>query len=233
MVSVDEAIIARLKTHNQNFEILVDCNMAIAVKEGKNINMKDVLAAIKIFSDAKKGLEASENTMKQIFQTADPEEVAKIIIQKGEIQLTSDYRSSLKEQKRKQIINMLHVNGVDPKTHLPHPPQRIENALEEAKFHFDEFKSVQEQVQEALKKLRPILPIKFETKEIAIKIPGEFAAKSYQILKSFGTKLKEEWLSDGSLTTVLEIPGGLENDFYDKINSLTHGNVETKVLKIK
>lgn len=233
MVSVDEAIIARLKTNNQNFEILVDCNMAIAVKEGKSVNMKDVLAAIKIFSDAKKGLEASENTMKQIFQTADPEEVAKIIIQKGEIQLTAEYRTSLKEQKRKQIINMLHANGVDPKTHLPHPPQRIENALEEAKFHFDEFKSVQEQVQEALKKLRPILPIKFETKEIAIKIPSEFAAKSYQILKSFGTKLKEEWLSDGSLATVLEIPGGLENDFYDKLNSLTHGNVETKVLKIK
>ena len=233
MVSVDEAIIARLKTHNQNFEILVDCNMAIAVKEGKSVNMKDVLAAIKIFSDAKKGLEASENSMKQIFQTADPEEVAKIIIQKGEIQLTSEYRTNLKEQKRKQVINMLHVNGVDPKTHLPHPPQRIENALEEAKFHFDEFKAVQEQVQEALKKLRPILPIKFEVKEIAIKIPGEFAAKSYQILNSFGTKLKEEWLSDGSLATVLEIPGGLENDFYDKINSLTHGNVETKVLKIK
>jgi len=233
MVSVDEAIIARLKTHNQNFEILVDCNMAIAVKEGKSVNMKDVLAALKIFSDAKKGLEASENSMKQIFQTSDAEEVAKIIIQKGEIQLTSEYRTNLREQKRKRIISMLHANGVDPKTHLPHPPQRIENALEEAKFHFDEFKPLQEQIQDAIKKLRPILPIKFEIKRIAIKIPGEFAAKSYQVLNSFGTKLKEEWLSDGSLATVLEIPGGLENDFYDKINSLTHGNVETKVLKIK
>ena len=233
MVSVDKAVIAKLKTHNQNFEILVDCNLAIGVKEGKSANMKEVLAAIKIFSDAKKGLEASESAMKQIFETADPEEVGKIIIQRGEIQLTSEYRTNLREQKRKQIINMLHVNGVDPKTHLPHPPQRIQNALEEAKFHVDEFKSVQEQIQEALKKLRPILPIKFEIKEIAVKIPAEFAAKSYQILSAFGTKLREEWQNDGSLSVVLEMPGGLESDFYDKINSLTHGNVEAKVLKTK
>lgn len=233
MVNVDEAIIARLKSNNQLFEILVDCDMALALKEGKNISLKDVLAADKIFSDAKKGLEASENAMKQIFGTSEPEEVAKIIIKKGEIQLTQEHRANLRERKRKQIINMLHVNGVDPRTHLPHPPQRIENALEEAKFHVEEFGQVHEQVQEALKKLRPILPIKFEVKEISVKIPAQFAAKSYQVLSMFGTKLREEWQNDGSLLTVLEMPGGLESDFYDKINSLTHGNVETKVLKIK
>ena len=60
MVNVDEAVIARLKTHGQNFEILVDCNNAIAIKENKDMDMKDVLAAIKIFTDAKKGLEAAE-----------------------------------------------------------------------------------------------------------------------------------------------------------------------------
>ena len=233
MVTVDKAIIARLKTHDQIFEVLVDCSLAVAVKGGKDRDMKQVLAASKIFSDSKKGLEAYETAMKQIFETANVEEVAKTIIKKGEIQLTSEYRTNLREQKRKQIVNMLQVNGVDPKTHLPHPPQRLENALAEAKFHVDEFKSVEEQVQEALKKLRPILPIKFETKEIEIRIPADYAAKSYSIINNFGTKLKEGWQSDGSLVAVLEIPGGLESQLYDKINSLTHGNVETKVLKIK
>ncbi len=104
MVNVDEAIIARLKSNNQLFEILVDCDMALALKEGKNISLKDVLAADKIFSDAKKGLEASENAMKQIFGTSEPEEVAKIIIKKGEIQLTREHRANLRERKRKQII---------------------------------------------------------------------------------------------------------------------------------
>ena len=233
MITVDQAIIARLKTHGQAFEILVDCSNALALREGKNVDMHDILAAMKIFSDAKKGLEASETAMKQIFGTSDVDEVAKQVIQKGEIQLTQEYRENLREAKRKQIISTIHMNGVDPKTHLPHPPQRIENAFIEAKFHVDEFKPVQEQVQEALKKLRPILPIKFEVKELAIKIPPEYAPKCYAIVKSFGTILREEWQSNGNWIAVVEMPGGMESDFYDRLNTICHGSLESKVLKTR
>jgi len=233
MVTVEEAVIARLKTHGQNFEILVDCNNAIAIRENKNVDMKDVLAAMKIFTDAKKGLEASEGAMKQIFKTNDPEEVAKQIIKKGDMQLTSEYRSNLRENKRKQVINIIHRNGVDPRTHAPHPVNRIENALEEAKFHFDEFASVQKQLQEALKKLKPIIPIKFEVKEIAVKISPEYAGKAYSIVKNYGTILREEWQNNGYWVGVVEMPGGMESEFYEKINEICHGEVEAKVLKTK
>ena len=233
MVNVDQAIIARLKTQGHTFEILVDCNNALALRGGKEVDMHDILAAVQIFSDAKKGLAASENAMKQIFSTSDAAEVAKIIIQKGEIQLTQEYRENLREEKRKQIISIIHRNGVDPRTHLPHPPQRIENAFAEAKFHIDEFKPVQEQVQEALKQLRPILPIKFEIKELAIKISPDYAPKCYSTVKSFGTILREEWQNNGYWVCVVEIPGGMESDLYDKLNKICHGNVESKVLRIK
>jgi len=233
MVSVDNAIIARLKSHGQDFEILVDCTNALALKEGKEIEMGDVLAAMKIFSDSKKGLEASESAMNQVFQTTEVEEVAKQIIKKGEIQLTAEYRDKLRDNKKKQIINIIHRNGVDPTTHAPHPPQRIENALAEAKFHVDEFTSVQKQVQEALKRLKPIIPIRFEVKEIAVKFPSEFGGKAYPIVSQFGKIIKDDWLNDGSWAVVVEMPGGLEEDFYDKINKLTSGNVESKVLKTK
>ena len=233
MVTVDQAIITRLNTQGHNFEILVDCANALALRSGKELNMHDVLAAMRVFSDAKKGMEASETAMKQIFGTNDVNEVAKAIIRKGEIQLTQEYRESLREEKRKQIIAIIHRNGVDPGTHLPHPPQRIENAFAEEKFHVDEFKPVQEQVQEALKKLRPILPIKFEIKELAIKISPEYAPKCYSTIKSFGTILREEWQTNGFWVAVVELPGGMENDLYDKLNKICHGNVESKVLKIK
>ena len=233
MVTVDEAVIARLKTNGQNFEVLVDCNNAIALREHKPVNMKDVLAASKVFTDAKKGLVASENAMKQIFQTADAEEVAKQIILKGEIQLTSEYRNSLRENKKKQIINLIHRNGVDPTTHSPHPVIRIENALEEIKFHVDEFASVEEQLQEALKKLKPIIPIRFEVKEIAVKIGPEYAAKAYATVKKYSTILREDWQNNGYWVAIVEIPGGMETEFYEKVNNICHGEVEAKVLKTK
>ena len=233
MVNVDDAVIARLKTQGHTFEILVDCANALAIKEGKSVDMRDVMAAMQIFSDAHKGLVASEHAIKQIFNTIDVNEVANQIIHKGEIQLTQEYRENLREEKRKQIIAIIHRNGVDPKTHLPHPPQRIQNAFVEAKFHVDEFKPVQSQVQDALKVLRPILPIKFEVKEIAIKIPPEYAPKCYSTVKMFSTILREEWQTNGNWVAVVEIPGGMESDFYDKLNKICHGNVESKVLKTK
>jgi len=233
MVNVDKAIIARLKAQGSTFEILVDCQNALALKEGKELDMHDVLAAMQIYSDAHKGLVASEHAMKQIFGTSDVNEVAKNIIKKGEIQLTQEYREGLRTEKKKQIISIIHRNGVDPKTHMPHPPQRIENAFAEAKFHVDEFRPVQEQVQDALKTLRTILPIKFEVKEIALKITPEFAPKCYSTIKSFGTLLREEWQANGMWVGVIEIPGGIENDLYDKLNKICHGNVESKVLKTK
>jgi len=233
MAAVDEAKILKLKTHGQNFEILVDTGKALAIKNGMPVDMRDALAMPRIYSDAKKNMEASPNALKTVFNTDDVFEVAKQIIQKAEIPLPTEYREQMRENKKKQIIYFIHTNAVDPQTHVPHPPQRIENALEQVKFHVDEFKDVQKQVEDALKAIRPILPIKFEVKEIEIKIPAQFAAKSHPVLNSFGKKLREDWQNDGSLAVVMEIPGGLEVEFYEKLNALTHGNVESKLLRTR
>lgn len=233
MTTIDEANVIKLKTHGQNFEILADSTMALSLKSGSKVDIRDVLAVQKIFTDAKKGMEASPNALRSIFKTEDPLEVAKLIIKKGEVPLTAEYKQGLREQKKKQIINIICRNAVDPKTHAPHPPQRIEAALEGAKFHVDEVKDVNKQVEGAIKVLRPILPIKFEIKEIAAKIPPDYAAKSYSVLNSFGKKIREDWQTDGSLVVVLEMPGGLEEDFHNKLNALCHGDVETKVLNVK
>lgn len=224
--------IASIKKGGQNFEIDVDFDAAIKFKEGK-ADVKDALKAEKIFSDARKGMLASETQMKQLFGTSEPLEVAEIILKKGELPLTAEYKNKLKEEKRKQIIEFIRKNAVDPRTNIPHPANRIENAIEEAKVKIDEFKSVQQQVDDILKKLRPIIPISFMKKEIAVKIPADYAAKSYSTVNSFGKMLKEEWQTDGSWVVVVEMPGGLETDFYDALNKICHGNIESKVLKVK
>jgi ribosome maturation protein SDO1 len=231
MVSVENAVIARYKHAGSTFEVLVDCNLAIALKNSQEVDMKDVLADEKVFTDSKKGDIASPTALKQVFGIDNPVEVAKEIIKKGEIQLTAEYRNRLKEEKRKQIIATIHRNGVDPRTHAPHPITRIEAAFDEAKVHIDEYKQAEQQVSDIIKKLKVILPIRFETKQIEIVIPGKYTGPSYGILKSFGKMIKEEWQPDGNFVAVIEIPGGLEQEFYDKLNSITHGDNETKVIK--
>lgn len=233
MVDVDKAVIARLKIGNENFEILVDCEKAIEFKQGKSIGLDSILASTEIFRDVKKGEHAPENTMARLFGTNDKLKIAADIIKKGDVQLTVQYRNKLREEKRKAIINIIHRNAIDPRTGLPHPAARIERAMEEAKVRIDEMKHAEEQVQGIVKDLRETLPIKFETRELAIKIPAEYTANSYRMLKSYGKLLKDEWQNDGSLIAIIELPAGLQEEFFEKLNGLTHGNAETKIIAKK
>ena len=114
---------------------------------------------------------------------------------------------------------------------MPHPPQRIENALNEAKVNINEFKSADEQIQDIIKKLTEILPIKYEIKVLNIKIPAEFSGQSYSILKRFSNILKENWLNDGSLLVTVEVPAGLQNELFDNLNNLAHGKIEVTETK--
>jgi ribosome maturation protein SDO1 len=224
--------LARLKKGSEVFEIVVDPDKAMLARHGK-LPAGEALLYPKVYSDAKKGMLASEQRMKAVFGTDDPNQVAEHIIRHGEVQVTAEYRKRLLEQKRRQVIEIIHRNGVDPKTHYPHPLTRIEAALEQAKVRIDEHKPAEQQVQDVLAQLRPILPIKFETKEIELSIPAQYAGKCYGILKGFGRILKEQWQGDGSWRGVLELPGGMEQDLYDKLNAITHGELVAKVITVK
>ncbi len=225
--------LARLKKGSDVFEIVVNPDQAMHCRKHPEANIRDALVYPKVYSDAKKGLLASEQKMEQIFGTSDELEVAKQIIAKGDIQVSAEYRQKLQEQKKARIMDIIRRQGVDPRTNAPHPIQRIENAMVEAKVKIDEYKAPELQVPEILKALRPIIPIKLVTKEVDVKIPAQYASKAFPIIKSFGKVLKDSWESDGSWKGRVEIPGGLETEFYDKLNSLTHGNAQATLVTTK
>ena len=233
MVPLDKAVTARLNSHGLNFEILVDCEKAVELKQGKQIPLDEVVVTFDVFKDIKKGLHASENDLQKVFLTQEKNAIVKKIIKEGEVQLTQEYRNKLREEKKRMIINLIHRYSINPTNNLPHPLTRIEAALEEAKVKIDEFKSADEQVKDIISKIKVVLPIRYEIREIQIRIPAKFAGKSYPTLKQYGTILKDEWQNDGSLLAILEIPAGLQTELFDKLNSLTHGDVQSKIVKVK
>jgi ribosome maturation protein SDO1 len=231
MVTLEDAVIARLEYYGEHFEILVDPDMAADFKRGEAIEVEDILAVEEVFKDAKKGDKASEEAMMKAFNTTDTIEAAASIIKKGNVQLTAQQRKEMTEEKRKKVIATITREAINPQTKLPHPARRIEIAMEEAKIHIDPFKSVDEQVNTVLKAIRIKIPIRFERVQVAIKIPGDFSGKVYNVIPEFGKTRKEEWQQDGSWVAIVEIPGGMQDNFYRKLNELTHGQVETKLLK--
>ncbi|MFH1126242.1 MAG: ribosome assembly factor SBDS [Candidatus Altiarchaeota archaeon] len=230
MVSLDDAVIARLKTHGQNFEIYVDPDLALRYKEGEQIDLKDVLAAEEVFKDAGAADRAAEESMQKIFNTTDAKEVADAILKKGELHLTTEQKKKMLENRRKQIISIIARNAINPQTKTPHPAVRIESAMEEAKVHVTLDRSANEQVEKILKALQPLIPIRFEKVQVALKIPAEHATKIYNLLREYGEVKKEEWVANEQYC-LIEIPGGVQDELYTKLNAITHGEVKTKLVK--
>ena len=230
MISLDHAVVARLESHGERFEILVDPKQAALVRQGQPVNIEDVVAALNIFGNASKATRASDEALMKVFHTTDFATVAKKIIEKGEIHLTAEQRKEMIEEKRRQVVTFIARNAVNPQTGHPHPPARIEMAMEEARVNVDPFKHLDELVKETVKALRPILPIRFEELRLAIKIPPDYAARAYGDIAAGSTIEKDEWQKDGSWICVVRIPAGIQGEFYDLINKLTKGEGQVKIL---
>ena len=231
MVSLDDAVIARLKKGEEHFEVLVDPYAAADLIDGKDINIVQNLAIDAVFKDSKKGKHASEESLQKNFGTNDMAEIAKQIILKGDIQLTTEQRHKMQKNKKNRIIDTIVRNAMDPKTKTPHPRQRIELAMEEAGVHVDPFKPVSEQVKTIIEILRPLIPISIDQIRISVKIPSQYTGRAYGVARNYGALEREDWQSDGSWIGIIRIPAGMQTDFYDKLNEVTKGNVSTKILK--
>ncbi|MEM1513553.1 MAG: ribosome assembly factor SBDS [Candidatus Thermoplasmatota archaeon] len=230
MVSLDEAVIARYEKKGKHFEILVDPDAVEKILEGKK-NVLEVLAVDAVFKDARKGDKASEESLKEVFGTLKIDEIALKIIKEGEIQLTVKQRREMIERKKKAIIDWIARYSMDPHTKLPHPRDRIERAMEEAKVNIDAFKPVEEQVKKVIDAIRPIIPISIENVKIEIVIPSAYSGRAYGEIMKISKILKEEWLSNGNLKCIVEIPAGMQAELYEKLNSMTKGEVVSKILK--
>jgi ribosome maturation protein SDO1 len=231
MVALDESIIARLKTHGKTFEVFVDPEGALAFKRGEPVKIENILAVEDVFLDAKNGDRPAEQDIISAFGTTDAAKIAEKIILDGELHLTTEQKKRMQDEKKRQVINIIAQNAINPQTKAPHPPARIESAMDEAGVHIDPMKNLDEMVSITMKAIRPIIPIRFEEVRIAIKLPAEYAAKSYGSVASFGSLTKQEWQNDGSWIGVITIPAGRQDELYSLLNRLTKGSAETKFLK--
>ena len=225
----DNIILAKIKRNKNNFEIVINPDRALEFKQGKIDNINQVLEADEIFSDAKKGLKVSDSELEAAFNTTNTEEIAKIIINEGEIQLTAKHRAQQRQNKLNQLITKIHSLATDPKTNLPHPRTRIESALTQAKIHLKDHQTIEGQFDNIIKQLRPILPIKISTKTLYIQAAAQHVGKLGNYIRSELTLKKEEWTNQGNWAVLVEAPAGLVPDIIDKINQITKGDASIDI----
>jgi len=223
---IREEINRRLKAGSQKSRVSVE-----ELINDSKINLEMVFESFTVFEDLRRGKKATNGDMEAIFNTTEGKTISGYILLDGEIQWTKSQREEERNKKLKQIITIISKNAINPQNKKPHPYQRIEKAIDEANIKIDLMKNAEEQVDDIVKKIQSIIPIRMEQAELAIKIPTSFTAKGYNIVAQLSQIKKEEWQSDGSWVAVVSLPAGLQMELIDKLNKLTHGRVQTKLLK--
>ena len=226
-----EVTVVKYSHEGEKFEILVKPDPALEYKLGKKTDLSSVLVSDDIYTDSGKGTKPSDEKLLKAFKTKDASEIAHIILQKGDLNLTTEQRRKMVEDKRRQLVEYISKTYVDPRTHLPHPPLRIEQAMKDARVSVEPQKNVDEQVKEIVEKLRSIIPLKSESVSLEITIPAQFASQSYAVLKSVGSLKNEEWQNNGSLKAILEIPAAARPNVIDRLGSITKGSASVEVMK--
>lgn len=226
-METEDAIKVRYKQDGTSFEILVEPDEALAYRRGETDDISHVLYVREIFKDVGTAEKAAEKELRNTFGTKDILEAAEKIMDGGKMELTTKQRDQIRDKKRKRIVSMIARRAKDPQRNAPHPPERIENAMEEAQVHVDALKPAEEQMNQIVDDIRPILPISFEKVKLALKIPNEHAGKCYNIIKKMGDIEEEEW-GDQFFFAKLEAPAGISSELLEKLEKATSGNMEVK-----
>ena len=226
-----DVTLVKYSFEGEKFEIMVKPDPALDYKLGKKKDISAVLISDDVYTDSGKGTRPSTEKLLKAFNTEDQTAIAEMILQKGDLNLTTDQRRKMIEEKRKQIVHFIAKTYVDPRTHLPHPPLRIEQAMKDGRVSVDPQKNIDEQVKDIVEKLRSIIALKSENLELEIIIPAQFASQSYAVLKSAGSLKKEEWQNNGSLKAILEIPAAARPNVIDRLGSITKGSATVEVVQ--
>jgi ribosome maturation protein SDO1 len=226
-----DVTVVKYSYEGEKFEILVKPDPALEYKLGKKKDISSVLVSDDIYTDSSKGTKPSTEKLLKAFKTEDTVEIAQIILQKGDLNLTTEQRRKMVEEKRRQLVEFISKTYVDPRTHLPHPPLRIEQAMKDARVSIEPQKNIDEQVKDIVEKLRSIIPLKSENLSLEITIPAQFASQSYAVLKSVGSLKNEEWQNNGSLKAILEIPAAARPNVIDRFGSITKGSASVEVMQ--
>ena len=230
MVDLEKSVVARYEYKDRKFEILVDPNKALDIRRGKNIDIRDVLYYPAIYKDVRKAEVVPREDLQNVFGTTDIFKIAEIIIKRGELQLTTEQRRKMLEERKKQVAEIIARKAINPQTNLPHPPSRILNAMEQVGVNIDPFLDAELQVDKVAKEISKVIPLSFQKVLIELRIPPQFA-NIYGIIKNLCEIRNEEWLNDGTLLIQVEVLAGVQAELFSRLSSLTKGNFQSKILK--
>lgn len=164
--------IVRLKLQKSRFEIACYRNKVQDWRDKKETDINEVLQSSTIFRNAIKGDIAPKKELKHVFPNMEYEDIVKLILEKGEIQITDKERETTSSNTKKYIANIIFQKTYNKETGLPFPLDVILKTLNELEFKISDNQDAKKQALKAIKEIidKNILPLERKMMKLNITI---------------------------------------------------------------
>jgi len=190
-VDLGDNTLVRIEVKGHKFELIANAELVWKYCElEEDIPLVDIVEGMTIFTNARRGQKASEDEL-MLFELEDEHQIIEYIVKNGHLNITAAQRNSFLKEKMSEIVDFLHLHCINPRTNLPHPPERIKNAINEAGIIVKWDIPADEQAIDMIALLQPIIPIRMEVVKIEFRVPATLVGPLYGKVTAVGTKISE------------------------------------------
>jgi ribosome maturation protein SDO1 len=233
-VKLTNVAIVRYKVKGQRFEVACYRNKVISWRKGIEKDIDEVVQIRNIFVNVSKGIVAKKKALIDHFEMDDEDAIIKLILDKGEVQVSDKERKADLDRLAKDIVTIVHQKCVNKETQLPFPVAIIEEAMKDVHFAVSASKSAKQQALILIRQLQEQgnLPIQRSEMRLRIIVPNKIGKKLKESLDNLVTAYEEEDWS-GEYECIVRIDPGVFRDIDDLVKQNSKGEASVDILDLK
>ena len=167
-VKLTNVAVVRSNKGGKRFEIACYRNKVMDFRKGLETDLSEVLQTDRIFTNVSKGQFANHADLLKVFDTKDEEVIARIILEKGQLQVTDLERQAMLESTLAQIATWVSRHCVHPQSQRPYTVTQVRHALKNGQYQVQPHKPIKKQYLDCVKFLKAVIPIERAKMELVL-----------------------------------------------------------------
>jgi len=229
--------VVRIKKCGKRFEIACYKNKVISWREGIEKDLDEVLQSHTVFGNVSKGEVAKKADLLKCFEElkGDHTEICKVILAKGDLQVSDKERQAQQEAMFKDIATVISDKCVNPESKRPYPVSIIEKAMKECHIAVKPNKNSKQQALETIGKLQASIPIERAMMRMKVVTPVRASNKIRKCLSKLGSgvKVESEEKVDEEMVMILLVDPGQYRGIDQLVKDETQGAGSMELLNLK
>lgn len=186
-----------------------------------------------VFTNVSKGQVAKKEDLVKVFGKDDQTEICKLILEKGELQVSDKERHSQIDSLFKDIATTVADKCVNPETKRPYSVSIIEKAMKDIHFSVNINKSAKQQSLEVIPLIKKEIPLERAQMRVRISLSGKDARKIRDKALKMAMSVEEDNWESGTANIICLIDPGSLRVLDELIKTETKGTGQFELLSLK